>query len=280
MSDGIVHRSDQSSDEQWARDKAEFGGGADGLDGSSASPRPSPLAQQFAALTATLLNATSVAEILDRVVTAAHRLIPGADLVSVTLRSPDGRFYTPVETDPVASELDQVQYDTGEGPCLTASQPNGPGHVRSDDLATERAWPRFAPRAAERGFTAVLSTALLPDAQPPRLGGALNVYARDRGVLDQEAQDVALLLATHASLALAGTEAVTQSQLREAQLRQAIESRDVIGQAKGILMQRRGISAEDAFDLLRRTSQDLNVKLVELAKTLAVRHTELDPPTT
>jgi hypothetical protein len=266
------------SDEQWALDKAEFVEQAGDRDHSSGNARPSPFAEQFAVLTATLLHATSVAEVLTQVVTAAHRLIPGADLVSVTLRSPDGRFYTPVETDPVASELDQVQYDTGEGPCLTASRPDGPGYVRSEDLANEPAWPRFAPRAAERGFSAVLSTALVPDAQPPRLGGALNVYARHRGVLDQHAQDVALLLATHATLALAGTEAVTQSQLREAQLRRAIESRDVIGQAKGILMQRRGISADEAFDLLRRTSQDLNVKLAALAETLASRHTELDTP--
>jgi AmiR/NasT family two-component response regulator len=61
-------------------------------------------------------------------------------------------------------------------------------------------------------------------------------------------------------------------------LRRAIDSRDVIGQAKGILMQRRGIGADEAFVLLRRTSQQLNVKLAELARTLATRHTELDLP--
>jgi AmiR/NasT family two-component response regulator len=68
------------------------------------------------------------------------------------------------------------------------------------------------------------------------------------------------------------------AELREIQLRRALDSRDVIGQAKGILMHRRGISAEQAFDLLRRSSQDLNVKLAELARLLATRHTELDLP--
>ena len=278
MSDGVAHASQESSDERWAQNKAEFVEHAHVLDHRIGNPDPGPLAAQFATLTVALLHATTVADVLDQVVHAAHRLIPGADVVSVTLRSPDGRFYTPVETDPVATELDQVQYETGEGPCLEASRPGGPGHIRSDDLATEQAWPRFAPRAAQRGFTAVLSTALLPHAQPPQLGGALNIYARHRGVLHQQAQDTALLLATHASLALATTKAVTQAQLIETQLRRAIDSRDVIGQAKGILMQRRGISADEAFDLLRRTSQDLNVKLAELAHTLANGFTELDAP--
>lgn len=108
---------------------------------------------------------------------------------------------------------------------------------------------------------------------------SVNIYSRDRGELgDEIVRDQALLLATHASLAVANTEAVRLTDLRETQLRRAIETRDVIGQAKGILMQRRGINADEAFGLLRRASQDLNVKLAELAQTLASRHTELDVP--
>ncbi len=87
-----------------------------------------------------------------------------------------------------------------------------------------------------------------------------------------------MLLATHASLALASTRAVTRGQLLADQLNRALDSRDAIGQAKGILMARRGINAEEAFDVLRRTSQDLNVRLRDLAVTLITRHDELDPP--
>lgn len=238
------------------------------------------LGMRFAGLTWELLDARTVVEVLEHVVDAAHRLVPGADLVSVTLRSPGGAFHTPVETDPLATELDQVQYDTGEGPCVDAARMSSPGYVRSDDLATEAAWPTFGPAAAARGFTVVLSSVLMPDSKPPHLSGALNIYSRHAGALRQDARDVALLLATHASLALAATQAVTRADLHEAQLRRAIESRDIIGQAKGILMQRRGIGADEAFDLLRRVSQDLNVKVVELARTLADRHGELDPPNT
>lgn len=237
-----------------------------------------PLVQQFAALTHSLLDATTVADVLTQVVRAAADLLPAADFVSVTLRDPDGHFYTPVRTDEVADQLDELQYEFGEGPCHDAATPAGPAMARSPDLRNHGLWPKWAPAAAELGARAVLSTALIPDATPPRRSGALNVYSRRPHGLDDVDVDQALLLATHASLALARTEAVTHAELREAQLRQAIASRDVIGQAKGIIMNRRGVPAGEAFEILRRTSQQLNVKLVELATNLVERHTELDGP--
>jgi len=234
------------------------------------------LASQLSDLTEVLLDADNVADVLAHVVAAAVELIPDADLVSVTLRSPDGRFHTPVETHPMALELDELQYRCGHGPCVSAAYKTGPGHVHSAELLTSLDWPVFGPGAARRGYHSILSTTLVPTARPPRLSGALNIYAAEPGRLGTaEARDVALLLATHASLALAGTEAVRLADLHEAQLRQAMDSRDVIGQAKGILMHRRGISADEAFELLRRTSQDLNHKLADLARLIAERHTEL-----
>ncbi|MEV6903998.1 ANTAR domain-containing protein [Amycolatopsis sp. NPDC051372] len=237
-----------------------------------------PLAQQFATLTYSLLNTHTVGDVLQQVTDTALRVVPGAELVSITLRAPDGTFHTPIQTDPVAGELDQLQYRLHEGPCLDAADPAGPAVADSPDLATTSRWPRFGPAAAQRGWGAVMSTALLTDAQPPRLSGALNVYARRAGGLGEPDRAAALLLATHASLALAHVDTVTRGRLQNHHMERAIDSRDVIGQAKGILMARRGLSADEAFDLLRRTSQDLNVKLVELAETLATRHGELDLP--
>jgi hypothetical protein len=256
--------------EEWVQDKAAFGRRDQHVGG--------PLAAQFACLTSSLLRATTVGEVLDQVVRAALQVVPGADLVSVTLRSSAGEFHTPAETDPGATELDRLQYETGEGPCVHAALPDGPAQIRSDDLANEPAWPRFGPAAAARGVHAVLAVALLPNARPPRFSGALNIYSRRPGALDAVAGEAALLLATHASLALADTTAVTQAKLVAVQLRAAIDSRDVIGQAKGILMERRGISADEAFDQLRRVSQELNVKLTDLAAILADKHAELDLP--
>ena len=263
----------------WKQDKAEFVARPAGAPHPAGSAEASPLARQFAELAKRLLEVDTVADVLSHVAVAAATVLPGADLVSVTLRSPDGRLHTPTATDPIAIELDELQYSYGEGPCYDAARVPGLAYTHSTDLSAEPKWPRFGPDAVQRGYRSVLSTALLPDVTPPGLSGALNIYSSAGGTLDDEmSRDQALLLATHASLALSTTKAVRLLELREAQLRRALDTRDIIGQAKGILMQRRGISADEAFELLRRTSQELNVKLADLAHTLATRHTELDLP--
>ncbi|MGW4487394.1 GAF and ANTAR domain-containing protein [Amycolatopsis sp. NPDC004368] len=233
---------------------------------------------QFETLTRTLLTATTAAAALRQIVDATLVLVPGADLVSVTLRTPDGGFSTPVSTDPAAAGLDQVQYRSGEGPCVDAALPDAPGYVTSTDLNTERRWPDFAAATTARGYQAVLSTELFAAGDKPQPTGALNIYSRRPRLFTAADRHAALLLTTHASLTLARTRAVELADLHEHHLLQAIDTRDVIGQAKGILMNRQNITAEEAFAVLRRTSQDLNVKLVELAHTLADRHHDLDRP--
>lgn len=265
-----------TEEESWAADKAEFVAHLDDPAYPVGGLGTSPLAAQFTELARKLLDAGSVAEVLSRIVHATLRVIPEADLVSVTLRSRDGKFHTPVESDPVAAELDELQYRVGHGPCLDSARESGPAYARSGDLATDPAWPDFGPAAAEHGYASVVATALLPPAGSQQLSGAINVYSRRGNAFTDTDRDILLLLATHASLALATTQAVELAALEEAQLRRALDSRDVIGQAKGVLMHRRRISADDAFDLLRRTSQQLNVKVAELARTLAARHGELD----
>jgi ANTAR domain/GAF domain len=251
-------------------------GHRNGAGGNDALPGTGLLARQFVMLTQALLDTGSVAEVLERVVSTAREIVPGADLVSITLRSPDGLFHTPVGTDAIAGDLDQLQYEFGEGACVEAARPSGPAMAASSDLAVDTRWPRFGPAAAALGFRSLVSTALLPDARSPQQSGALNVYSRQPGGVAPADRDVLLLLATHASLALATTHAVTLGELKTQQLHQALDSRDAIGQAKGILMARRGISAEAAFDLLRQVSQELNVKLRDLADTVAARRGELD----
>jgi GAF domain-containing protein len=252
------------AEEQWTRDRDRFVD--DVLRARTDGREPlrdhgfglGPLAQQFATLTYSLLDATTVGEVLDQVVHATARIVTGAEVVSITLRDRNGRFYTPVGTHPIAAELDQLQYDTGEGPCVDAALDPGPAMASSTDLARESSWPTFGPGAARRGIRAVLCTALLLPPGAPNLSGALNIYSRQAGGLDEADRSAALLLATHASLALAHTDSVEQGQLEREHLRRAIDSRDVIGQAKGILMARRGIGSGEAFDILRKSSQDLN----------------------
>ncbi|MTD53378.1 GAF and ANTAR domain-containing protein [Amycolatopsis pithecellobii] len=245
---------------------------------SDDDPRENALPDQLEALTRTLLGKTTVAAALEKIVEAAGVVMPAADLVSVTLRSPEGEFTTPIETDPVALELDQVQYNSGKGPCLDAAKPDGPGYVRSDDLAHEQRWPEFASGAVGHGYASILSTELLQAIGSARPSGALNIYSRRLHGFSETDRHLALLLATHASLALAHTHTTELAELQATQLREAISTRDVIGQAKGILMNRQGISPDEAFHLLRTTSQALNVKLVDVARTLTDRHGELDLP--
>lgn len=209
-------------------------------------------------------------------VNATRAAIPAAAAVSVTLRAPDGEVYTPVQTDEVAADLDKVQYRTGRGPCVDAADPRGPAYAASHDLTTEKRWPEFSAAPAAAGYRGVHSTEVLPGAGPDRPTGALNIYFHDNHTLHDIDRHTALLLASHAALAMAHARSTELAKLDEIGLRHAIDTRDVIGQAKGILMHRQRISEDAAFTLLRHTSQNINVKLVELARNLVDHHSELD----
>ncbi|MGH3374044.1 MAG: GAF and ANTAR domain-containing protein [Actinoallomurus sp.] len=224
-------------------------------------------------LTTVLLNSSATVDVvLQRVVFAARLIIPGADVVSVTLRRGEGDYYTPVETDAVALALDELQYKYDEGPCVDAADPGGPAYAHSGDLGNEPKWPTFGAKMAEHGYFSILSTALLTRPDPSSFTGALNVYSRDHGALDDHARDVAFLLATYASLAIGAAKDradADDAQTEAANLHKALETRTVIGQATGILMARRGLSADDAFQVLARASQNHNVKLSQLAKLVS-----------
>jgi hypothetical protein len=243
-------------------------------DGAETPALLGPLSQQLAQLAQTLLEANTVGEVLARVVAAARAVLTDADLVSITMRGPDGDYTTPVRTDELADRLDELQYEHGEGPCVQATRTPGPGGSPNGNNLTGSPWPAWGPAAAALGVRSVLAVGLFPFGDPPRLG-ALNLYSTRRGGLDAVDRDLAVLLASHAAVAMAATQAVTAADLRAAQLGQALATRDVIGQAKGILMQRRGVSADEAFGILRRASQDLNIKLALVAERFVAHRDRL-----
>jgi hypothetical protein len=263
------------AEEDWAEERTRFAirrAGGDPDDVSDAVI--GPLAREFVRLAEHLSGAGTVHGVLQRVVDATGRVVPGADLVSVTMRATDG-FHTPVQTDLLATRLDEEQYRLDEGPCVESTRTPGLGITFSADLGAGREFPVFGPVAAGFGVHSVLAIGLFPHGgAAPRLG-SLNIYSRSRAGIDEVDRDLALVLAAHASTALGATMASTAAELEVAQLRDAINSRDVIGQAKGILMERRGISADEAFDTLRRASQALNVKLAQVAETLVERRAEI-----
>jgi len=255
-----------ASEREWADDKRWF---------AARNGSPSgPLAHEFATLAGALMDDLTVQGVLERVTRAARAVVAGADLVSVTLHEPGAGFCTPVETDPLATRLDEIQYRLDEGPCVFACSRAGCAVAYSGDLGTGAEFPRFGPAAADLGVHSVLAVGLFPHSSTPRTG-ALNFYSAERRGLDERDRDLAIVLAAHASTALAATSVSTAADLERVQLKAALRSRDVIGQAKGILMERRGISADEAFDVLRTASQSLNVKLVQVAETLVERRAEL-----
>ena len=235
---------------------------------------PPPLVAEFVSLSEKLLDAPTVQDVLERIAEATLRVVSGADLVSVSLRSQDGRIGTPATTDEVGVRLDELQNEFDEGPCLDASRIPGMGIAVSSDVRSGQDFPKWGPAAAELGIGSVMAVGLFPAQNPPRMG-SLNIYSRRPGGLDQADRDAALVLAAHASTAVAGSLATSRAELQVTHLTEAVRSRDVIGQAKGILMERRGVDAEEAFRILRSASQSLNVKLARIAETLTERRGEL-----
>ncbi|MFC5142612.1 ANTAR domain-containing protein [Actinomycetospora rhizophila] len=266
-----------------AEDAAERARGRDGYPQNGSGPAGGPqiglLASAVGDLTRELLAAPGTGgmdAVLDRVVTVGRRVVPGADVVSVTLRRGGHEGYaTPAFSDELAVRLDAVQYEHDEGPCVRALEAGGLGVAGSEDLARDGTFPRFGPAAAEIGAGSVFAVGLFPVGEKRPLRGALNFYRRATGGFGRSEREAALLLAAHVSTALAYVTVTEAAELHDVQFQTALDSRDVIGQAKGILMERRGLDAGAAFDVLRRASQDLNVKLRDVAATLAERRAEL-----
>lgn len=217
-------------------------------------PHDTSVAETFAEVARLLLAEQGVERTLAKVCKLAVETIDGCDHAGVSLI--EGRKVSTVgASDEVPERVDAIQYETEQGPCLDAIREHEVFQV--DGLGEEQRWPKFASRAAqETGVASMLSVRLFAEEDTM---GALNLYSKRADAFDEEARELASVFAAHASVALAGAR-------REEQFRDALASRDVIGQAKGILMAREGISSDQAFDALRRASQRLNVKLREVAE--------------
>jgi hypothetical protein len=184
-------------------------------------------------------------------------MIAGCDYAGISFLS-GTKVDTPAATGDVPRRVDAIQYETGEGPCLDAIRDHEV--FQTGDLSKERRWPHFSARAQqETGITSMASFRLFVAGDTL---GALNLYSKDTDAFDDDARSAGLVFATHASVGLYGA-------MHDEQLEEALQSRDVIGQAKGILMAREGIKADEAFDMLRRASQRLNVKLRDVAGEIA-----------
>ncbi|OBG24602.1 ANTAR domain-containing protein [Mycobacterium sp. 852002-51057_SCH5723018] len=215
-------------------------------------------------LAASFAGENAVDEALGRVTAAAVALMQGVDYADVLLIE-DGEFRSLKPTAPIMIELDTTQCELEEGPCVEAAAVDAV--IRSPDVGNDPRWPRFGAAAAEAGVGGVVSYQLYTYSKG---SGALNLFSRSTGTFDPEVETIGAMLATHAA-------ALIISANREHQFTSALTSRDVIGQAKGIIMERFHVDAVRAFELLTRLSQDRNTPVRQIAQELVDR-TIADPP--
>lgn len=237
--------------------------------GTRDSSSPLDPAQALRELASIVLSGTSLDGVLDRATDTARRALPGADDVSVTLQRGDGPA-TVASSGELATRLDERQYDVGRGPCLEAIATDRP--VLVQDVEADDRWPLYMPAAVAAGVCSSLSLPLQVDGESV---GALNVYSRGKATFGDEAvQRFAESLASYVGVALNNAVLYFSATSRAEQLAEAMRSRAVIEQAKGILMAQRRCSPEAAFDVLVTLSQHAHRKLRDVAEILVRETTE------
>jgi transcriptional regulator with GAF, ATPase, and Fis domain len=217
---------------------------------------PNDLAQQLSDLARTLQAEDDPGALVDELVASAVALVPGAEEGSISVVTARKKVTSQSPSGDLPRRVDELQVEVGEGPCLDAMFEQQT--VRVPDMNHEERWPQFAARAAEVGAASMLSFQLFVEGDNL---GALNLYSRRPNAFDDESEHVGLLFASHAAVAYADAQKLDQ-------LKFALAGRDLIGQAKGILMERYKITADQAFRVLVRASQQRNQKLREVADEL------------
>jgi GAF domain-containing protein len=221
--------------------------------------------QAFAELGRIKLADVAIDALLDKIAQLAKRAIPGADEVSVTLLH-DGTPHTAAFTGELALKLDESQYERGRGPCLDASV--GTASLSVPDTSTEGRWPDWARTAQQAGAHSSLSIGLPVH---EKVTGALNIYATKPHAFDDDAIAIAQTFAGFAAVGLANAHLYETQATLAGHMQKAMESRAVIEQAKGIIMGERRCTAEEAFAILTKLSQDTNRKLRDVATALVTK---------
>jgi transcriptional regulator with GAF, ATPase, and Fis domain len=212
------------------------------------------LAQTFAGVALALWDKADPDTVLDRIVHLSTEAIGSCEHAGITVVE-GGTVSSPASTHGPPAIVDRLQAETGEGPCIDAIREHKT--FATGRLSTEDRWPAFSGRAnAESGMESILSLRLF--VREDTLG-ALNLYSSVPDSFDAHDAAMAAVFATHAALAWSTSQTIVD-------LRAGIDTRQLIGEATGILMARQGIARADAFDVLRRASQRLNVKLSVIAE--------------
>jgi GAF domain-containing protein len=222
--------------------------------GAEASASDEALLEAVAEIARRLAESDDLDDLLQRVVNLGEAYLDGCQGVSLMLVRRGGVISSPAYSSRVAYDSDQAQYSTNEGPCLEAIREHHT--VIIDDLETDERWPRYREAALALGVRSMISFRLflLGDTM-----GALDFYSSRPHAFDERSQLLGQVFASHAAVAL-------KAAISEAGSEAALRSRDVIGQAKGVLMAQERLTATEAFERLRERSQQLNRPVRELAR--------------
>ena len=227
-------------------------------------------AEAFDTLASVIYRAETFDEVYNAIVGLAVRVVDGCHHASIMLRTKDGGFETVASTDETAQAVDHLERLHREGPCLDAIVEDAPQF--EDDLTEPHPqWPVFAREVVRQ--TSVRSAAGFRIIAGDQKIGALDLFSDQVGGLDPRSADQAIILAAFASVAVA-----TLHRREEARtLAAGLESNREIGKAVGLLMAFHKVSDTQAFDMLRKTSQDMNIKLAEVAREVVQHHNSGHP---
>ena len=224
------------------------------------NPSTTRLADAIARAAETVNASDGVEDRLRAVVQAAPGTVPGFDLASISLTFGDDAVETRAATNELVEQLDAAQYAAAEGPCFDAFSRHE-AIIVVPVMRHEQRWPAYVPHALDAGVAAQMAVPLRDGKQ---VRGALNLYSTTGEGIHAEAVDIATLFATHVALTLGW--ARTQEQLTH-----ALETRKMIGEAVGVVMERYQINEEKAFAFLARVSMNGNVKLRDVAQQLVTQ---------
>ena len=227
--------------------------------GSAETPAPADPGTVFSALAEIIYQGSESSHIYAAICVAATLVVTGCDHASLLVRR-EGRYVTVGASDSIAQRIDDMERTAGDGPCVDAIEEETP--QIETDLTTPNQWPQLAARmVAETPVRGAMGFRILVD---KRKTGALNLFSDKPNVFDTESAGQAIVLASFASVAI---NAVASGE-DVSTLRRGLLSNREIGKAVGMLMMLHGVDEQDAFNILRRYSQDLNIKLADVARTV------------
>jgi transcriptional regulator with GAF, ATPase, and Fis domain len=227
------------------------------------------MAEVFATVARTLAEEQDdMNKALDKIVHLAVEHLDACEFAGISLVE-KRTITSPASSNDLPKRLDEIQSETGEGPCIDAIKDHEV--FQTGDLRNERRWPNFSSRGHEEtGVASILSIRLFVQEDTM---GALNLYSTTPNAFDDSDVALATVFAVHASVAMSAAR-------RQDSLEKKAETRDVIGRAKGILMARSGATDDEAFAMLKAASQRMNVKLRDIAQTITEQKpmTAPEPP--